>query len=374
MKQRVVLSTIGTSMLTNAADPLLKHEIISRANEREAECAPEFLMRLQQLEDTLLELLSKGDSATLKRASAELNALLAFYEANQTDGTDTHLLIATDTCVGRLTNRIVEAYLKSKGFNTISYPVPELNTRSKASFDAGIKNLLLFLDQNIPRFAASNYEVVFNLTGGFKSLQGFLNTIGTFYADKIVYIFESGELISIPKLPIAIDQALFAERQGDFLRLAADWFLDEQTVDGIPETMLFQVDKNAYGLSNWGLLTWNAIKHKVLAGDPISLPGLIYERTFMNDYRTITMLAQRVKLMEVLAQVASLFDSGGLAALRKDGGLLYENYHVKVGGEAVGHFRVNSSLRVSCLPDDRQLRIRYYGSHDHVEGKEGVRK
>ena len=89
------------------------------------------------------------------------------------------------------------------------YAPDSLSTASTAAFSAGIDDLIAWLERTIKPLRAS-YEVCFNLVGSFKSLQGYMNTLGMFYADKVIYIFEGQDaaLITIPRLPIQVDQAL----------------------------------------------------------------------------------------------------------------------------------------------------------------------
>jgi CRISPR/Cas system-associated protein Csm6 len=67
--------------------------------------------------------------------------------------------------------------------------------------------------------------VVFNLTGGFKSVQGFLQAISSFYADETIYIFQfSSELLQIPRLPIKLDtQGIIDENLTIFRRLGLNY-------------------------------------------------------------------------------------------------------------------------------------------------------
>jgi hypothetical protein len=51
-------------------------------------------------------------------------------------------------------------------------------------------------------------RVTFNLVGGFKSLQGYMQTLGMLFADESVYVFEGErELLRIPRLPLDIDSS-----------------------------------------------------------------------------------------------------------------------------------------------------------------------
>jgi hypothetical protein len=53
--------------------------------------------------------------------------------------------------------------------------------------------VIRWCQDTLPGYRESGYHIVFNLTGGFKSIQGWMQTLGMFYADEIVYIFETGK-------------------------------------------------------------------------------------------------------------------------------------------------------------------------------------
>ncbi|HHN48427.1 MAG TPA: putative CRISPR-associated protein [Bacteroidales bacterium] len=372
---RIILSLIGTSLLTNQADNNLRTELNRNANLLENEMPESLMIKLSWLKQEISDLIKKADQEKLKKLSAELNSITSFYEIHSPTKDDIHILIATDTYLAKFACEIIQEYLNSKGYTCWHYCAPGLNTKSKKDFDEGIKALLLYLDETIPEYKQRRYEIVFNLTGGFKSLQGFLNTIGTFYADRIIYIFETGGLIEIPKLPISIDQDLFRNYAKEFLLLSKDHFLKKEDVKNIPETLLYEVGSGVYGLSNWGVLMWNNVKTTILSQNLINLPAIEFDSRFIRDFKNEDSSKAKIKLNETIAKAAVIFMEKGIAGLKADGGLQYEDYqNTNIESLPLGHFRVTQSLRITCvyLEDRQKLVLRFYGSHEHIRNNEKV--
>ena len=136
-----------------------------------------------------------------KNLSAELNGIISIYN-DQKGENDIHFLIITDTFIGTKAGDFLKSLLQKlykSNFNVLL--IDKMNTKNTKNFLDGIEILINKCEDILPGYKESGYEVVFNLTGGFKSIQGYMNTIGMFYADELVYIFEAGkELIKIPKL------------------------------------------------------------------------------------------------------------------------------------------------------------------------------
>ncbi|MCZ2459991.1 MAG: hypothetical protein LC128_10245 [Chitinophagales bacterium] len=365
---KVILSSIGTSLLTKKADEAFRNEIIDFSNKKEHEIPVQFKNRIEELKTTLIKTLLTGDDGIAKSYSAELNGILSYYDKYNDSASDIHLLIGTDTFLAAVTMDIVSQYIKEKGHQCISYSVPELNTESKSNFDKGIKNLLEYLDNTIPEYRESRYEVIFNLTGGFKSLQGFLNTFGTFYADRIVYIFESGGLIEIPKLPVSIDKYLFKQNALLFTLLGNDHYQPKDKISNLPQTLFLELWDHVYGLSNWGLLSWNNIKSEVLTDDLLILPNIQYEQSFKEDFQKLTDKRKKVEIQELLASISLILSTGGVQKL-SSGGIQLTPYS---GNTSIYHFRVNQQMRITCTKDGNILILRHYGTHDYTERKENV--
>ena len=274
-----------------------------------------------------------------------------------------HWLIATDTAQGRATAEIVEAFLQKQGLVVQVYIPAGLSAANTVAFSGGIDDLLTKLED----FTAGYDHVCFNLVGGFKSLQAYLNTIGMFYADEIIYIFEgaNSELIRIPRLPIEIDFAKLRPQTRSLALMAAGADFPVMELGDLSEAMVFKLDDVAT-LSNWGKLIWNRSKAELLSQDLLDFsPWVTYAESFLKDFQNTKIATERVKLQESIARVAKLLggSGGNTAALKVDGGLLYEVY-VNQGG--VAHFRITQERRVSCVRTEQGLLLRHYGAHDYV--------
>ncbi len=261
----------------------------------------------------------------------------------------------------------MEQFLQEQGIvNVTTYTPPGLSTASSQDFAWGIDELLEWLENNLrPLQEQAHYMINFNLVGGFKALQGYLNTLGMFYADELTYIFEgTNQLITIPRLPIDIDSTAIAPHAALMARLAANAPIAAQDLPDLPETLVTQLEGEAL-LTTWGKLIWNRTKDQLLSGELLSFPYLSYLDKFKRDYQDCHNPKERVKLQETLAKVSSLLEKfrGDISSLKADGGILYEKY--KDRGN-IDHFRVTQGLRISCHVENKQLILHRYGKEPEV--------
>lgn len=364
---KVILSTIGTSLLTKQISRDDKEDWLSKlrdtANLKPDETPEEVRDIIRVLKERANCKLAKGSTQDIREASAELNGIYGIYAENLSRGTvDMHWLIATDTAQGLETASIVEDFLRSKNIAAQTFSPKGLSAADTTSFTEGIDKLIVWLDESIKGYE----KVYFNLVGGFKSLQAYLNTIGMFYADEIVYIFEgfSSELIKIPRLPIKINESIIEPYKSEFALMAAGAWLPYSELSDLPESLLFFSDDECI-LSNWGRLIWNRMKSEVLSEALLAYPRINYEVSFNRDYESTLDPTKRVKLQEVLAKVSYLLskENGNTGILKGDGGVLYEVYTNQQG---IAHFRVTQGIRVSCIAKDGQLYLRHYGTEPEV--------
>ena len=371
---RFIVSTVGTSILTNSINREKPEEarewakiLVDSANLKEDELDNEIPRVIEELAKRAREKLQENDVNVNRMASAELNGVYGIYKGRLPENSDDqHYLICTDTAQGKTTGELISEFLDSKGFS-VSIETPSgLSTKDTGAFTDGIKELIKWLDDNVSWRQDSGYEVIFNLVGGFKSLQGYMQTFGTFYADQTVYIFErSSELIKIPKLPIQIDTTEIENHLTKFAMMAAGEMYPIEELNGIPETLLEKADDHA-GISAWGLLIWNQVKADLLVEELLPFPHLEYQTIFHRDFDKEKDSKRRIKLQETLAKVAFVLnkDKGATSRLSTDGGLQYNRY-TNVHGE-IDHFRVDSGRRVSCQVTGEVLILRHYGAHDYV--------
>ena len=372
--RRVILSTVGTSLLTNQinrANPEEKDwysQLRDTANLNEKETPENIKTIISTLKKRADEQLSAVKIPQIRRASAELNGIYGIYQEDLSQGKeDYHFLIATDTIQGKTTAQIVEALLRKQNLTNITIYAPSgLCMASTESFSSGIDELIVWLQETIPPLKEYKYKIYFNLIGSFKSLQGYLNTIGMFYADEIIYIFEGekSDLITIPRLPISVDTSLIKPYIMQLALLNSGIGLSPQQTAGIPETMLGEID-GKMTLSTWGQLIWNQCKEELLSGDLIPFSRLEYQDTFRADYNKVKEKHKRVKLQETLATVTGLLNesNGDTAILRQHGGIQYDRY---VNKDNIDHFRVTQDTRVSNTISQGKLILRRYGLEPEV--------
>ena len=375
---RFVLSTIGTSSLTNQInndDPSEWRRLLrDLANHKMDDLHSEAKAVIDTLADRALEKLLQEAPQLNRRISAELNGIYGIYNGRLPQNSpDQHCLICTDTAQGQKTGELIRDFLVDQGLNAYIVTPEGLSTKDTAAFTAGIKELIRWLEDNVPGQRDSGYRVIFNLVGGFKSLQGYMNTFGAFYADEVIYIFEAptADLITIPRLPIQIDTVVIQEHLTEFALMAAGKLYPRRELRDIPETLLEFLeeddDETDTGLSAWGTLIWNRAKADLLGEKLLPFPRLEHARTFHNDFNRENDPKARLKLQETLAKIAYILErDGGHTSGLTGGALNYERLLGEAGKAGIHTFRITQAIRVSCTVADSGLILRHYGGHDYV--------
>jgi putative CRISPR-associated protein (TIGR02619 family) len=372
--RRLVVSTVGTSLLTNQIDRKNHDEanwwdLLSKsANLKESETPEEVLRIVQALEKRAEQKLAEVDVRCVRKASAELNGIYGMYESDLSQGKlDTHWLVSTDTLQGKTTASIVKNFLLKAGVNTDIFTPEGLSMANTECFSGGIDKLLEWFEYIIPGHKASNYQICLNLVGSFKSLQGYMNTIGMFYADEIIYIFEgeNSEVITIPRLPVIVDESVIHPYVREFALMSVGE-VSSESVSKIQESLIYKCGDVAT-LSTWGKLIWGKCKGKLLSGALLDFLNIGYSDAFLKDYNGISDPGKRVELQETIAKVSNLLvrNNSDLTQLKTDGALQYNRYS---NTKKIDHFRVNLAIRVSSVLVGQKLILLNYGTHDHVQG------
>jgi len=384
--RRLVISTVGTSLLANQINSKRNSEsdwyscLQDTANltKKEIEKGSNIDKIIQSLKQRAETKLNEANTIEIKEASAELNGIYELYEDQLKNGKlDHHFLITTDTAQGQVTADIVKKFLlkqkKERGLSLeVEVYTPEkLSTANTKAFNNGIDDLLDWLQRRVEEYKEKEYEIYFNLVGGFKALQGCMNTIGMFYADKIIYVFEgaSSNLITIPRLPITVDYSRLKDHVSILALLDAGAGLSPSQTQNVPEAMVAEID-GKMTLSNWGQLIWNQCKDDFLSQELQEFPRLYYDQNrFTIDYNNISTAQEKVKLQKTLAKVSYLLEesNGNTRALAKP-----VSYYAYQGIEGVDHFYVGRDWRVSCKMSNGKLELRHYGTHNYVQRKEGI--
>jgi putative CRISPR-associated protein (TIGR02619 family) len=380
---RLVISTVGTSLLTNQLDGDFESgwstrlQATANYSDKEVNYYEDVLAIIETLKDRAIQKLYSDperkiindDVDAIRGASAELNGIYGLYQEQLDQGNqDIHWLIATDTAQGRVTAEIVESFLKNQGLiNASTYIPPELTTASSHSFSQGIAKLIPWMQDIILPYKNIQYQICFNLVGGFKALQGYFNTIGMFYADEIIYIFEgANEVITIPRLPIKVDQSQVEPYKVQLAMMGvAEILTFWEEARKVPNTWVL-ADGQEMTLSTWGQLIWNQCKDDLLSQKLLKFPKLDYQSSFLTDYQDKKEANEKIKLQEVLARVSCLLNKhkDGISALKKDGIIRLRKYEGK--NKNIDHFDLPKGRRVSCITVNDTLQLRHYGEHDYV--------
>jgi CRISPR/Cas system-associated protein Csm6 len=257
-----VLSLCGTSLLTHRLDKEERALLTSFANAKNSDEVPaQERAKLLTILESQKENLMKAKPVVAAELSAELKSIVSLYNGHvvSPDGQppDTHVLICTDTWLGEYAGLCVGNWLNALGVHAQVERFPDLQTENLEAFQLSLTDLVSWCDANLTGYQKAGYRIIFNLTAGFKSISGFLQTLAMFYADESVYIFEgSNTLLRIPRLPVRMhpDETI-KENLRAFRRLAIGLSIIPEETVSIEETLLMHVGSDVT-LSTWGALVW----------------------------------------------------------------------------------------------------------------------
>lgn len=315
MSKKYILSPCGTSLLTNQVKDNEERKLVfNYANEKSKDNIPHNDKdKLEKLIQSISTMIDNADYQQAAKMSAELNGIIKIYGGSIPENNDFHLLLSTDTWLGEETAKLVEKWLKSKNKKmTVSiHRQTDLQTKDMSAFQLSLSELVKKFDEELPEYFKSGYKIIFNLTGGFKSVIGFLQSLASFYAAEVVYIFEtSSELLRIPRLPIKMDASSIIENKLIvFRKLSLDIEIDKTQLDGIPETLLLTIDDQTI-LSPWGELIFKQYKKdnydKALYPSPIE--KIKYSKRFESDISDLDS-ARTDSINRTIDQLAKYFNS-----------------------------------------------------------------
>jgi len=265
MGKNFVLSTCGTSLLTSNVDKNLRKCFNRNANKNNLEDIPKndqavIKDRIKKVETELLN----SNFKEVQKRSAELNALLNFYDNKLKNKKDFHLLICTDTFLGLAAANIIKKWLDQYSFTVQIEQQKDLKTKNLESFQLALSDLTKKLSEWIDGYKSKKYEIIFNLTGGFKGVTGFLQSIAMFYADETIYIFETEtDLLRIPSLPVKLESIEEIDRHLDIYRkINLDIPLNEKEKKEIPDTLIMSLD-NEIEFTGLGTAIWDNAQKEI---------------------------------------------------------------------------------------------------------------
>ncbi len=294
-KKNLIISTCGTSLLTNNVDNTQRNKLFQYSNVKsldEIESNDDKKLILLLIAERSAELDDMSISE-VKKLSAELNGIFTFYQ-DQIDKGDMMFFIPTDTYLGKTTASMIQSYLSNK-FQIESCLVfqPDLQTRDFTLFHFSLCELSQKLGDIYEGFHKS-YKIIYNLTGGFKGVNGFLQSIAQIFADESFYLFETAhELMKIPRLPLKLEiKELLAKNINILRRLQLGIHCNLQECSDIPDIMLLKVDDQV-SLSAWGETFWRFYKEELYSETLLDSPceEIVFSGKFISSINSCKLTA-----------------------------------------------------------------------------------
>lgn len=305
--QLLLLSTCGTSVLTNFADQNTRDWLQSVTNNVALGDAD--AMRLEAHAAERGKGLETADASKRRRLSAEINGISAVLDRWKPSRVQ-HLLVHSDTAVGKAAVDIVKAVLEKDGQQVQLLTASGLRTDNLLSFRAAVADLTVLIEEWIPGHRQRGWRALFNLTGGFKPLIAYLQALGMIYADGCVFFFEgSSELMEIPRLPVRLAEAdEIRPYTSVFRRLKHGYQVSERDAVGVSDSLLMFDDGQAT-TSVWGDVVWGRVRKELLAEgllDPLS-PKLVISEPVRKAFDGLEE-ARRVQVNDALDALSAHLD------------------------------------------------------------------
>ncbi len=192
-------------------------------------------------------------------------------------------------------------------------PVPGLQTASFDDFQLALSDIAGRYSEEIHRYKQSGYRIIFNLTGGFKSVNNFLQAMASLYADESIYVFErTDELLTIPRLPIEIDRKIFEKHLDLFRRVELGIAGATEIPDEIPESLLFS-ERNEVMLTPYGELLWQKMKMELYGNRLISplIDRIRYSESFKRQFEKFDSDDERRQINQSIDTLIRFVLTGG---------------------------------------------------------------
>jgi len=264
----LLITPVGTSLLDNYADAVDDsrfQRLYTLLREQDAEW-DDLESRIERVRGSrqLQDWIRRTDDA-----SAEIESVRKI--ASEEGGSCAVRLLATDTPASRFAAGLMRDYAEIGDvrfvFNDETDQISSMQVYDRTAFRDGIRNLVrrlrsLFDEAGALMGRADADACAINITGGYKATLPFLTVLGELYDVPLYYKFEEVDgLLSIPQVPLTLDEDLFREHEAAFGHLAEwvdDWpaFRDRHHEFVRRAGDLIEVADNVAKLSPLGELFW----------------------------------------------------------------------------------------------------------------------
>lgn len=361
---RFIVTTVGTSLLTNQAKKVgqeLVSQLYRHANDREPH-SPEWKQTVAGLLDQALE---EPDSAEI----STIDAYEAAYGTLKPE--DYHMLVASDTFQGREVAERLRQVFQRRGQAVVVVAVRGLTTESETAFQNAMKEFLATLQEQLDGFVArqrEQAEVIFNVSGGFKSMAAMMTAFGLLKGAPVFLMFETGGLLRIPAMPIVFDESQITDDALALLEMMNRELMPDAErlrAAGVPDILYVVDEAGTATLSAWGLAVLQTLSRRIYPERLLAWPRIVYEQLFLEDWKRLKPDDRR-RLQQTLARMAAILEEHrDPSRLKSDPALQGETLR----NTGIEHARVTQSLRISYTVeggDEPRLKMRRFGAHDDV--------
>jgi CRISPR/Cas system-associated protein Csm6 len=264
-----IITTVGTSLLTNALGTNTSRNLGFkrtkglRFNESEN--------RKHQI-DEIKRALKKYIERTDASVSAEIDSIIKI--ANEYKEECDVYLIATDTIQSPICAEYIQKWFEQKNTafistihfrNSAEFIIEDLQVKEKQAFERkGLTNLF----DKINAIAGEYWDnIVFNITGGYKSLIPFMSITAQINNVLTYYNFQETkddhfDLLKIPNIPINVDYALFDKYWEEIEKIATTGeIIDNYQLRQDLESIL-EIEGDMMILSSLGYVLWGNYKSR----------------------------------------------------------------------------------------------------------------
>jgi putative CRISPR-associated protein (TIGR02619 family) len=320
---RKVITTTGTSLLTNTARELKKP------------------LHLVTDEDFRLFWKQAGVTA----ASAETNSLLKIAQSDEEI-----VLLYTTTIEGERCAKEIQRYLQSQNWSQVRLRQLPLE-KNEVQFERhGLRGLVNILIEEITQGQQEGKEVLINATGGFKAEIAYTTMVGMIFQVPVKYIYQDfANPITFPALPVTWNIDLLLEYEDFFAWVDEEprqeaavkqrlKLIDTEGGDSIHQ-LLLPVDSEGYVfLSPAGAILWQRVSQQRQVGATLSEPAP-------------SEFAAEDKISSSIKGVKHHYPDGTLAFAQKISQL--SSVEEIIGG----HFENTTMRRVKGVNDDGSIRL-----------------
>jgi len=218
MGTKIIITTVGTSLIGNFKKINEKERLFELDNEEEKEKSisnnnyGSFKNNLKRR--SVFEKLKEFALENFPNSSAELTSLQKLREKYPDDDFIVYLL-TSDTFEGYFIGEIIKEVLEKKGFEVkeVKY-IEHFNVlvNDRDLIKKGYKKLIKYIYDKI-----YGYDELLNITGGYKAFIPVMTLIASLKKVPLVYLFENSKhLITIPPAPFKLDLSIIEKLKDVF--------------------------------------------------------------------------------------------------------------------------------------------------------------